>query len=137
MDAHARRPGFLNGQPRTLRAHQRALADLVAAIARGEADAVTTILAAVTPGGGKSLLPIIAAASLIAAGRVDRIVWVVPRDSLRLQAEEAFADPLWRQLLGHSHSVRSAENAPRSQPGTVRLRDDLSGRRRSPRASPR
>ena len=100
----------MSDPPRRLRAHQRALAELVAAIARGEADAITTILAAVTPGGGKSLLPIIAAARLIATGRVERIVWVVPRDSLRLQAEEAFADPLWRQSLGHAHSVRSADN---------------------------
>lgn len=97
---------------RPLRAHQRTLAALVATIARGEAEGVTDILAAVTPGGGKSLLPVIAAARLIEAGRIERVVWVVPRDSLRLQAEEAFADPLWRASLGHSLSVRSAENAP-------------------------
>ena len=70
------------------------------------------ILAAVTPGGGKSLLPVIAAARLIEAGVAERVVWVVPRDSLRLQAEEAFADPAWRQALGHGLSVRAAENAP-------------------------
>ncbi|WP_336490271.1 DEAD/DEAH box helicase [Methylobacterium nigriterrae] len=97
---------------RPLRAHQRTLAALVTAIARGEANEVTDILAAVTPGGGKSLLPVIAAARLFAAGCVDRVVWVVPRDSLRLQAEEAFADPLWRASLDHSLSVRSAENEP-------------------------
>ncbi|UFN47600.1 DEAD/DEAH box helicase family protein [Roseomonas sp. OT10] len=70
------------------------------------------VLAAVTPGGGKSLLPILMAQPLIAAGVVERICWVVPRDSLRLQAEEAFADPLWRLALGHALSVRAAENAP-------------------------
>ncbi len=80
---------------RPLRAHQQALAGLVAAMARGEATGVTDILAAVTPGGGKSLLPVIAAARLIEAHKVERICWVVPRDSLRLQAEEAFADPVW------------------------------------------
>ena len=69
-----------------LRAHQAALANLVAAMAHGEASGVTVILAAVTPGGGKSLLPVIAAARLIGIGRVERICWVVPRDSLRLQA---------------------------------------------------
>ena len=52
----------------------------------------------------------IAAARLIAAGVVDRICWVVPRDSLRLQAEEAFADSAWRKTLGHALSVRAAEN---------------------------
>ena len=63
-----------------------------------------------TPGGGKSLLPVITAARLIAAGVVDRICWVVPRDSLRLQAEEAFADASWRDALGHALSVRAADN---------------------------
>lgn len=81
-------------------------------MARGEAAEVTDILAAVTPGGGKSLLPVIAAAELIAAGRVERVLWVVPRDSLRLQAEEAFADPAWRRALGHGLSVRAADNEP-------------------------
>src|ERR687897_2038538 len=97
---------------RPLRAHQQALAGLVAAITRGEATGVADILAAVTPGGGKSLLPVIAAARLIAAGVVERVCWVVPRDSLRLQAEEAFADPVWRRALGHDLAVRAAENEP-------------------------
>src|SRR5918997_5304507 len=96
----------------SLRAHQQALAGLVAAMARGEATGVTDILAAVTPGGGKSLLPVIAAARLIEAGHVERICWVVPRDSLRLQAEEAFADTSWRNALGHALSVRAADNEP-------------------------
>lgn len=52
----------------------------------------------------------IAAARLIKAGIIDRICWVVPRDSLRLQAEEAFADSTWRTALGHAVSVRAAEN---------------------------
>ncbi|KMO43419.1 restriction endonuclease subunit R [Methylobacterium tarhaniae] len=88
------------------------MSELVAALARGEASGIADILAAVTPGGGKSLLPVIAASRLIAAGLVDRVVWVVPRDSLRLQAEEAFADPAWRAALGHSLSVRAADNSP-------------------------
>ncbi|WP_076956075.1 DEAD/DEAH box helicase [Teichococcus deserti] len=96
---------------RPLRSHQQRLAGVVEAMATGQTDACD-ILAAVTPGGGKSLLPVIAAARLIAAGMVERICWVVPRDSLRLQAEEAFADPAWRQVLGHQLSVRAADNAP-------------------------
>ena len=96
---------------RPLRSHQWRLAGVVEAIATGQTKA-RDILAAVTPGGGKSLLPVIAAARLMAAGVVDRICWVVPRDSLRLQAEEAFADPVWRQVLGHALSVRAADNAP-------------------------
>ncbi len=82
----------------------------------GETDA-RDILAAVTPGGGKSLLPVIAAARLVAAGIVERVCWVVPRDSLRLQAEEAFADPAWRAALGHSLSLRAADNAPNPSRG--------------------
>jgi superfamily II DNA or RNA helicase len=84
---------------------------VVEAIATGQTEA-GDILAAVTPGGGKSLLPVIAAARLVAAGVIDRICWVVPRDSLRLQAEEAFADPTWRQVLDHRLSVRAADNTP-------------------------
>ena len=54
--------------PRPLRTHQAQTAALVHAIADGRADEITDILAAVTPGGGKSLLPVIAAAGLLAAG---------------------------------------------------------------------
>ena len=82
------------------------------AIAAGQAPDVRDILAAVTPGGGKSLLPVIAAAPLLKAGNIDRVCWVVPRDTLRLQAEEAFADPSWRRALGHTLAVRAADNAP-------------------------
>ncbi len=96
---------------RPLRAHQRRLLGVVQAMAGGQTEA-RDILAAVTPGGGKSLLPVLAAHTLIGAGLVERVCWVVPRDSLRLQAEEAFADPTWRQALGHALSVRAADNAP-------------------------
>src|SRR4051794_41542433 len=97
--------------PRPLRSHQRQLAGVVEAIAAGQTDA-RDILAAVTPGGGKSLLPVIAAARLVTAGIIERVCWVVPRDSLRLQAEEAFADPAWRAALGHGLALRAADNAP-------------------------
>lgn len=43
---------------------------------------------------------------------MDRVCWVVPRDSLRLQAEEAFADPAWRDAFGHALAVRAADNTP-------------------------
>ncbi len=73
---------------------------------------VRDVLAAVTPGGGKSLLPVIAASRLINAGIVDRVVWVVPRETLKYQAEEAFADVSWRNTLGHALAVRAADNEP-------------------------
>jgi superfamily II DNA or RNA helicase len=95
-----------------LRTHQRQIVAVAQAIAAGQADGVRDILAAVTPGGGKSLLPIAAASLLVQAGVVDRVCVVVPRDSLRRQAEEAFADQRWRAHLGHNLSIRSAENGP-------------------------
>jgi superfamily II DNA or RNA helicase len=101
-----------------LRRHQEEVDRLCRAIAGGDSG-VTDILAAVTPGGGKSALPVIAAARLLGAappGRkrpiVERVCWVVPRDTLRRQAEEAFVDPGWRAVLGHCHAVRAADNAP-------------------------
>jgi superfamily II DNA or RNA helicase len=101
---------------RPLRSHQRQLVSVIEAIASRRTDA-RDILAAVTPGGGKSLLPVIAASRLIASGMVERVCWVVPRDSLRLQAEEAFADPAWRAALGHSLALRAADNTPNPSRG--------------------
>ena len=96
---------------RLLRSHQRQIDAVMQAISSGTTE-VSDILAAVTPGGGKSLLPVIAAARLVGARIVDRICWVVPRDTLRLQAEEAFADHGWRKALGHAITVRAADNGP-------------------------
>ncbi len=89
---------------------------MIEAIASGRTD-TRDILAAVTPGGGKSLLPVIAAARLVESGLVERVCWVVPRDTLRLQAEEAFADPAWRAALGHSLVLRAADNTPNPSRG--------------------
>jgi hypothetical protein len=82
----------------SLRTHQAQMLAIVQAIAAGEASELTDLLAAVTPGGGKSLLPVIAGAILLSARLIDRVCWVVPRDSLRLQAEEAFADGTARNV---------------------------------------
>ena len=101
-----------------LRRHQDEVERICRAIAAGAAE-ITDILAAVTPGGGKSALPVIAAARLLGmvpsgekAPIVERICWVVPRDTLRRQAEEAFVDPSWRAFLDHRHAIRAADNAP-------------------------
>lgn len=45
-----------------------------------------------------------------------------PRDSLRLQAEKAFADPHWRAALNYALTVRAAGNVPdpsRGLPGYI------------------
>ena len=96
---------------RLLRSNQHRLGNVLWVIERGQTEA-RDILAVVTPGGGKSLLPMIEAARLMEAGLIDRVCWIVPRDSLRLQAEEAFADPAGRTSLGHGLSVRAAESTP-------------------------
>ena len=120
---------------RPFRRHQEMVNNIVGAIARRETD-LRDILAAVTPGGGKSLLPVIAAARLIEAGVAERVCWIVPRDSLRLQAEEAFADPHWRTALGHALSVRAAENAPDPCRGLQGYVTTYQARRRRTRPAP-
>jgi superfamily II DNA or RNA helicase len=92
-----------------LRKHQAEVKGAVDAIIGG-AD-IRTILALVTPGGGKSLLPPIAG-KLIIAGLADGIAWVVPRKSLQYQAETNFMDPAVRQLLGYELAIRSSTNDP-------------------------
>lgn len=62
---------------RPFRRHQEMVSNIVRAIAGRQTD-VRDILAAVTPGGGKSLLPVIAAARLIEAGVAERVCWIVP-----------------------------------------------------------
>ena|SRR3712207_4095976 len=101
---------------RHLRTHQQALDTIVCGIAAGESP-VRDILAAMTPGGGKSLLPVIAAARLIATGVVDRVCWIVPCESLRLQAEEAFADPAWRGAIGHCTAPNNLDTGEGLQSG--------------------
>lgn len=70
---------------------------------------VRDIYAAVAPGGGKSLLPVIVAHLLIPT-LADAICWVVPRLSLMEQAEMTFISAQNRRLLGHSVSIRAASN---------------------------
>ena len=69
------------------------------------AQSIEPIITSVTPGGGKSALPVILAHRLIARGIVDRVLWVVPRDSLRKQAAKAFDDKRWRGLLNHNMRI--------------------------------
>jgi superfamily II DNA or RNA helicase len=91
-----------------LRKHQREFL-LLMSVERG---AGQRIVCSVTPGGGKSALPLIAAKSLAEPGRY-KIAWVTPRDSLRRQAEESFADPLLKQLTKHNSAIRICQNADR------------------------
>lgn len=56
----------------TLRKHQSDVAEILDEIVAGGGSPVRNILAHVTPGGGKSTIPIQAAAKLIPAGLADR-----------------------------------------------------------------
>jgi superfamily II DNA or RNA helicase len=83
---------------------------------------IRDIFCLVTPGGGKSALPIIAAKVLIDAGLADALCWVVPRNSLQSQAEGNFMDRAWRDALGHNNTIRAStndENPCRSYQGFV------------------
>jgi len=72
------------------RLHQEQMIGLCREILDGAP--IKQIIAAVTPGGGKSKLPVILAQMLIPRF-ADRIVWVAPRNSLKYQGEGEFLDP--------------------------------------------
>jgi superfamily II DNA or RNA helicase len=70
---------------------------------------INKIIAKVTPGGGKSALPIIAG-KLIKAGFADALCWVVPRQSLQNQGEHNFIDPFFRNMFDHKMIIRASTN---------------------------
>jgi len=81
-----------------LRRHQRELAEICEEMLGGRG--LKDIVCAVTPGGGKSLLPQILATRLIPA-IADALCWIVPRSVLQDQGARGFQDPGHRTLLGH------------------------------------
>lgn len=66
----------------------------------------------IIPGGGKSVLPVIAAAELIRSKLADRVCVVVPRLTLKRQAATAFHDEGWRRFLNHNLEVMESDNTP-------------------------
>lgn len=68
-----------------LRKHQEEMLQICDQIKAGVIS-FRTIVASVTPGGGKSLLPVIAAARLIPKV-ADAVCWIAPRESLQKQIE--------------------------------------------------
>lgn len=93
------------------RAHQEAFGQLCFDIATGQVSNVRTVICSITPGGGKSLLPVIAANTLLPTF-ADKVAWVVPRRSLQEQAEAEFATGKSRELLGNSHLIRKTTGEP-------------------------
>lgn len=75
-----------------LRKHQAEMADICERILAGQP--IHSIIASVTPGGGKSALPVILAEYIIPE-HADRLLWVVPRNSLKYQGEAEFLGPRW------------------------------------------
>jgi len=90
-----------------LRQHQQEVDNLCRDILGGRK--IKRVFISVTPGGGKSAIPIIIAARLIPRA-IDAICWVVPRQSLQEQAERNFLDNDFRRMIGHSHEIRASTN---------------------------
>lgn len=99
-----------------LRKHQREMRDAARDVAGGAK--VKTILAQVTPGGGKSALPPILAKE-IAEPLGYKICWVVPRDALRKQSEKGFSSQFLRDIIGHTSRIRASGNDIRPTRGTI------------------
>jgi superfamily II DNA or RNA helicase len=87
----------------TLRKHQYETREICREILAGKP--IREILLSVTPGGGKSFVPVIIAENLIPA-IAEKICWVVPRNSLKYQGEDEFCVPRWQT----DKRIRAAEN---------------------------
>ncbi|MFN6561586.1 MAG: DEAD/DEAH box helicase family protein [Nostoc sp. ChiSLP01] len=99
-------------QQLNLRKHQAEFLEICKLIKAGQT--IKKILMLVTPGGGKSLIPVIAAAQLIPnqpfqrgfhGSIADAICWIVPKVNLQKQGEENFEDSFFKQYLAHEHRV--------------------------------
>ena len=89
------------------RKHQIETEDITDNIISGSS--VNKIIGKITPGGGKSMLPIIVG-KLIKAGFADALCWVVPRQTLQNQGEHNFLDPVFRDMFQHNMIIRSSTN---------------------------
>lgn len=89
------------------RKHQQDFDDVIDGIIAGSG--IKTVVCHVTPGGGKSTLPI-QAGRLISAGLAERICWICPRMSLQDQAQRNFIDPVFRSMFGHNLLIRASTN---------------------------
>ena len=86
-----------------LRKHQSEIVSICKEILDGTP--VNEILVNVTPGGGKSFIPVIVAENLLPK-IASKLCWVVPRNSLKYQGEEEFCNPHWMT----NKRLRAADN---------------------------
>lgn len=93
------------------RQHQSEFEKVIDTIIDMRSSEIRTILCKVTPGGGKSALPIIAG-KLITRGLADKLLWICPRMALQVQGERNFIDPFFRAMFTHNHTIRSSTNEP-------------------------
>lgn len=98
-----------------LRKHQKQFSHAIDGIISGAG--INTIWCHVTPGGGKSLLPVLSG-KLITSGLADKLIWIAPRLSLIDQAEREFINPHFRQALNHRLQIRSSTNEANPCRGT-------------------
>lgn len=90
-----------------LRKHQSDFSQVIQNIQNGSS--IRKIIMVVTPGGGKSFIPIVAG-KLIESGHADGLAWIVPRQALQDQGEREFIDPFSRGLFNHNLIIRSSTN---------------------------
>jgi len=99
-----------------LRRHQLAAAERAREVAKAWHSAATKaiVLAHVTPGGGKTLMASIFAHVLIELGVIERVLWLVPRDSLREQVARSFTVKD-RSLVYSLRPVTGGDSFPRAK----------------------
>lgn len=93
----------MKGNSMILRKHQAETVEVCREILSGAP--INEIILSVTPGGGKSFVPVILAENLIPT-IADRLCWVVPRDALKYQGEAEFLNPSWNT----TKRLRAADN---------------------------
>ncbi len=97
------------------RLHQKEMIAIAKNLLNGAS--IKEVLAAITPGAGKSMLPIILASWLIPT-IADKICWLVPRSNLRFQGSRNFIDQDFINLIRHRCQIRASGNDENPSRGT-------------------
>lgn len=110
----------MNVSTMSLRKHQHALRDLLIDICEEYKSTgrlrQDKIVEEIFPGGGKSTHPIIAGKILMDYGIVDKICWVAPRTSLKVQGAQEFDKLYFKEVFPHGLRIRETENSADNDP---------------------